>query len=83
MNVSLPKLVKAAASAFKAMRFTVTKTTVKDDVAQIIGEHQDKRVIWVDIHKITESTSRIEVRVGVKGDKEASRMILAKIKKYL
>ena len=83
VNAPLPKVVEATTSALKAMHLSITKTTVKDEVAQIMGEYSDERTIWIDVHRISEKSSRIEIRVGAKGDKEASRKILDRIKRYL
>jgi len=79
----LKNVVSATTSALKSMRLEITKTTVKDEVAQIKSKYTDGRVIWVDIKKITQDSSQIEIRVGMKGDKEASTKILERIKRYL
>ena len=83
VNASLTHAVEAVTKTFDAMRLKITKTTVKDEVAQIMGEYSDGRTIWVDVHKISNKSSRIEIRVGATGDKAASRKILDKIKRYL
>jgi hypothetical protein len=61
----------------------VKKETTKAEVAQIMSNYTDGRTIWIDIHKISETSSRIEVRVGATGDKEAASKILDRINKYL
>jgi hypothetical protein len=83
VKASLKKSVDATTSALKSMRLEITKTTVKDEVAQIKAEYTDKRVVWIDIKKVTQDSSQIEIRVGMKGDKEASTKILERIKRYL
>lgn len=83
VNASLPSAVEAINSAMKSLHLDITKTTEKDEVAQIIGNYTDGRTIWIDIHKLSEKTCRIQVRVGAKGDKEASKKILDRIKRYL
>ncbi len=83
VKAPIPKVVKATTDALKSMRLQITKTTVKDDVAQIKAEYTDKRVVWIDIKKLAQDSSQIEVRVGMKGDKEASTKILERIKRYL
>ncbi|MFA5304905.1 MAG: DUF3568 family protein [Candidatus Omnitrophota bacterium] len=83
VKAPIPKVVKATTSALKSMRLEITKTTVKDEVAQIKAEYTDKRVVWIDIKKLTQDSSQIEIRVGMKGDKEASTKILERIKRYL
>lgn len=79
----LPQCIKATKSALKSLRLTVTKETIKEDVAQILCKYTDDRTVWIDLHKMSEKITRIEVRVGAKGDKEAAREILNKIMRYL
>lgn len=83
VNASLAQAVKAVTKTLDAMRLKITKTTVKDEVAQIMGEYSDGRTIWIDVHRISDKSSRLEIRVGATGDKAASRKILDKIKRYL
>lgn len=83
LNAGIAKVVKATTSALKAMKLEITKTTVKDTVAQIMAKYTDGRTVWIDIKKISDQTSVIEIRVGMTGDKEASTKILNKIEKYL
>ena len=83
VNYSLDKSLNAVSSAMRYLKFDIEKQTKKDDVAQVIGEHSDGKTIWIDIHRISSSSSRIGVRVGAFGDKEAARKILDKILRYL
>ena len=83
VNAPIDKALEASKSAFKSLKLDISKETIKDEVAQIIGKYTDGRTVWVDIHRLTQSTSRIEVRVGAWGDKEATREILDKILRYL
>jgi hypothetical protein len=49
-----------------------------------MSKYSDGKTIWIDIHRITEASSKIEVRVGaVSGNKEAADKILKKIIRYL
>ena len=82
VNASFDKSVQAAKTAFKKLDMSITKETTTGDVAQLLSEYAGKKV-WVDIHRVTENASRIEVRVGIKGDEVAARKILDKILKYL
>jgi hypothetical protein len=83
VNVPFDKALKATVSGLKSLKLEITKQTVKEDVAQVMGKYKDARTIWIDIRPVTASVSRIDVRVGITGDEEASREILAKIKKHL
>ncbi len=83
LNASSDRTFKATKSALKAMRLEITKETIKEDVIQVMGNYTDGRTIWIDIRPHTETSSQIELRVGAKGDKEAAKKILNKIKRYL
>jgi len=83
LNASFDKTIKATTSALDSLKLKITKTTTKDEVSQVISKYYDDRTIWIDIHKVSEKISRIEIRVGATGDHEASRKILDKIEKYL
>ncbi|UCC94641.1 MAG: DUF3568 family protein [Candidatus Omnitrophota bacterium] len=83
VNAPFQKCLDASQSALKVLKHEITKVTVKDEVAQVIGTHMDGRTIWVDVHRIGRSSSRVEVRVGMMGDKEDARQILDKILLYL
>lgn len=83
VKASFDKTLKAAKSALKSLRLKVTKETVEEKVAQVMSIYNDGRTIWIDIHRLSESTSRVEVRVGASGDKEAAREILDRIIRYL
>jgi hypothetical protein len=76
--------VRASKNALKAVKVDIEKETVKDDVAQLIGKYTDGKTVWVDIHRISKTTQRIEVRVGgVSPDKEAEMKIMEKIENQL
>lgn len=84
VNAPYDKAVKASRRAMDALKLEVTKESQEADVAQIKGKYTDGKTIWIDIHRVTENTSKIEVRVGaVNGDKEASEKIFKKIQSYL
>ena len=78
------RTVIAAKSALKSFRLEITKETKEDAVTQLISNYSDGRDIWIDIHKITDDSSKVEVRVGtVTPDKVAAGKILKKIQSYL
>ncbi|MEW6008250.1 MAG: DUF3568 family protein [Candidatus Omnitrophota bacterium] len=83
VNASFEKSLKASRTALKSLKMDIEKDTVKDNVAQLISTYTDGRTTWVDIHRVSQSISKIEVRVGMKGDKEVARKILDKIIKSL
>ena len=82
VSASFEKSIRATKTAFKKLDMSVTKETTTGDVAQLLSEYAGKKVS-VDVHRVTEDASRIEVRVGLTGDEQAARKILDKILKYL
>ena len=83
VNASFEGSLKATKSALRSLRLNVTKETVKEDLAQVMSNYTDGKTIWIDINRVSRVTSRIEVRVGVAGDKEAADKILDRIRRYL
>lgn len=83
VNGSFDKSLNAAKSALRALKLNVSKETIKEDVSQIISNYTDGRTIWIDIHRVSLSISRVEIRVGAAGDKTAARKIMNKILSYL
>ena len=73
------KTVKASKDTLSSMQYEITKEIKKDTVAQLMGKYSDGKTIWVDVHKITENSTRIDVRVGMSSDKMAEQKILDKI----
>jgi alkylated DNA nucleotide flippase Atl1 len=83
VNAPFERTVKAAGTALESFKFHIEKETVKDNVAQLISRYGDGREIWIDVRRITDSSSKIEVRVGATGDKKAAQRILDRINHYL
>ena len=76
--------VAAAKKALKSLKLEITKEIKEDTVTQLKSRYSDGREIWIDIRKIAEDSSKVEVRVGgVGSNKEAASKILKKIQKYL
>lgn len=83
VNVSYEKAIDASRKALRSMKLPIEKETTETSVTQIKSAYEDGRTIWVDVHRVTEASSRIEVRVGMTGDKAAADKVLTRIKRYL
>jgi hypothetical protein len=83
VDAPLSKVIQVASLALRALELNITKTDIREDAAQIIGEYIDNKTIWIDLRSISELSTRLEIRVSVKGNKEASYRILKKIQEYL
>ncbi|MFA5177204.1 MAG: DUF3568 family protein [Candidatus Omnitrophota bacterium] len=82
VNASLEQAVKAAKDALASptLRIVMKETASGQAVAQIRGRDVGGEKVYIDIHKITATRSRMEVRVGtIVSNKAAADRILKKI----
>ncbi|MFA5287530.1 MAG: DUF3568 family protein [Candidatus Omnitrophota bacterium] len=81
VNASLEQTTKASKSALHSLRLSiVTKETTNRGVVQIRSYDADGKKIWIDIYRITDISSQIQVRVGtVFSNKESAERILRMI----
>lgn len=78
------RTISASRAALESLKLEVTKETKEGDVTQLKSKYSDGKEIWIDIRKVTESSTKVEVRVGaINPDKEASDRILKSIQKHL
>jgi hypothetical protein len=80
MSASYDDTISATKSALKSLDMPITKETKKKSVAQIMSKNADGAEVWIDIRPITTKTTKVEVRVGAMGNKEASSRIIEAIK---
>lgn len=84
VDASFERTVEATRRAIKSFNFAIEKETLKKEVAQFITKYHDGRKTWIDVRRLSPTTSNIEVRVGaLPGDKEASTKLLNRIESYL
>jgi len=83
-DASYEKTIAATEKALGSLKLEIIKQTKEESITQIKSEYTDERDIWIDIRKITSTSTRVDVRVGVFGsDKAAAEKILNEIKKNL
>jgi len=75
------KVVDATKSALKSLKMEIRKEAVAKNVTQIISTYKDGSETWIDIRPLTSKTTKIEIRVGIRGNKLASQEILDRINK--
>ena len=84
VNAPYERVITASKSALNSLKLAIARETREENVTQIRSDYYDTKEIWIDIKKLTEQSTRIEVRVGtVTPDKEAATKIMDKIKRYL
>lgn len=83
-NAPYARTIRAAESALRSLRLKIIKESKEENITQLRSEYSDGKSIWIDVRKITEESTKVEVRVGaVSHDKAASEKILKRIRQYL
>ena len=78
------KTIDAAIKALDSLKLDIIKKTEEDTVTQLRSKYSDGSEMWIDIRKISQDSTKVEVRVGaVGGNKEAATKVLQTIQKYL
>jgi hypothetical protein len=81
-NVPFDRMIAGVKKGLASLKLEVAKETRKETVCQLISNYYDGRMIWVDIHRISDNLSQVEVRVGAMGDQYEARKIMGKIRHY-
>jgi hypothetical protein len=74
---------KAASKALRALDIQKTDSELNKHSSYIIGLLEEGKKVKVSVTALTERSSKLEIRVGLIGDKTVSRMILNSIEKHL
>jgi len=83
-HASYQATIDATNSAIQGLNLKVVKEIHEDTVTQIKGSYTNGSEMWIDIHKVGDNSTKVEVRVGgVTSNKEAAGIILKKIQGLL
>lgn len=83
-HASYHTTIDATKLALQSLNLAVVKETQSEEVTQIKGAYSDGSEMWIDIHRVAEHSTKVEVRVGgVASNKEAAGMVLRKIQSFL
>lgn len=82
-NAGFDRTIDGAKKALKTLKLPLVKETRKADVAQLISSYYDNRMVWIDVHKVSDSLCRVEVRVGATGEEAPARRIMDRIRRYV
>lgn len=83
-NASNERTINAAKKALRSLKLVITKEEKEINIARLRSKYTDGREVWIDIRKVTENSTKVEVRVGaVSPDKAAADKILKKMQRYL
>lgn len=84
VNASYSRTVDASEKALKSLNMEVIKEVQATDVTQLRSKYSDGKEVWIDVRKIADTSSKVEIRVGaINPDKEAASKILKRIQGYL
>jgi len=76
--------INASKLALQSLKLTVISEKSDANVTQIKGSFSDGKEMWVDIDRVDDNSTKVEVRVGgVKPDKEDASVVLKKIQSFL
>ncbi|MDD5477574.1 MAG: DUF3568 family protein [Candidatus Omnitrophica bacterium] len=83
-HATYAQTINASKKALRSLKLELTKETKEINVAQLKSKYSDGKEIWIDIRKVTEDSTKVEIRVGaVSPDKDAADKILKRIQRYL
>lgn len=74
---------RAARTALNETGVRITTDLQDDFTAQLEGTMADGTRVWIDIERVTASTTRLSIRVGYMGDQARSSELLERIKRSL
>lgn len=83
-RASYDRTIRATENALRSLDLVIKKEARETNVTQFRSIYSDGKEIWIDIRRITENSTKVEVRVGtISGDKAACEKILKRIESYL
>lgn len=83
-HATYDRTITASKSALRSLKLDLVKETRDENITQLKSKYSDGKEIWIDIRKVSEDSTKVEVRVGaISPDKEAADKILKKIQRYL
>ncbi len=80
---TVSELYKAALKAFKNLNIEKTEAEREEHAAYLYGLNDEGKKVKVIIEALTERSSKLEVRVGILGDKLRSQEIITVIENKL
>ncbi|NVM21588.1 MAG: DUF3568 family protein [Desulfobacterales bacterium] len=79
----VPKVHQATIAALKELELPVEKDKKDKLTAKIESQFADGKPIWIDIHSIAKSSTKITIRVGTFGDELRSNRLLDTIRSHI
>ena len=82
-SVPLSKVYTATLAALQEFELPIREEKKDKLVARVESQLADGKRVWIDIRSITESSSKITIRIGMFGDRSRSRRLLEAIRRHL
>lgn len=83
LNASLEKAHKATLAGLKKLRLPILVDKQDKLTVKVESEYADGKRVWIDLEYVTQSATKISIRVGTMGDEVRSREILDNIMRSL
>jgi hypothetical protein len=83
LKLPLGKVHQASLAALKELELPVQEDKKDMLAAEIRSEFADGKDIWISIRSLTESSTKITIRVGMFGDRARSQRILDTVHRHL
>lgn len=76
--------IDATKQALETLNLSVISQKQDENVTQFKGSYRDGSEMWIDVRRVSDHSTKVEVRVGgVTSNKDADSEILKKIQDYL
>ena len=79
LSASLDKTHAATLASLRKLRLPVMVNKKDKLTAKVESEYADGKHVWIDLLYVTQSTTKVSIRVGTMGDEARSREILDNI----
>ncbi|MDE1920210.1 MAG: DUF3568 family protein [Candidatus Omnitrophica bacterium] len=82
-HASYHDTINGVKAALRSLNLPLVKEVNETNVTQLKSTYTDGREIWIDIRRVSEKESSVQVRVGMAPDKQADSVVLKRIQHYL
>ena len=83
VDYPVPVVREAVVAAMQDLELKLTQDKIDTLSAHMESAFSDGTNIWIDVDSVSDSRSRVTIRVGVMGDEVRSRKIYDKIRQHL
>lgn len=70
------RTIQGVKDGLLSMKLVIVKETVSDSLVQFNSTYSDGRTVWINVERVKDKVTKIEVRVGVWGGQKEANVIL-------